>query len=72
MKIRKILVVLLAFFLSLSVFLFTQGVAEENNGKIVIRLNWQGNQLRKDQTAEVIAFYEEMHPNFDIQAEFVD
>ena len=40
MKIRKILVVLLAFFLSLSVFLFTQGVAEENNGKIVIRLNW--------------------------------
>lgn len=72
MKIRKTLVVLLAILLSLSSSLFAQGAAEKNNEKIVIRFYWWGNQLRNDQTAEVIALYEETHPEIDIQAEFTD
>ncbi len=72
MKIRKAIVLVLAVcFIALPLFAGGNEESTEND-KIVLRLYWWGNQLRNDQTAKVIALYEELHPEIDIQPEFTD
>ena len=70
---KSILSLLFALFLLCSL-LSAGGAGEsaESDGNTVLRFYWWGNQLRNDQTSQIIALYEEQHPEIDIQPEFTD